>query len=226
MIRDLSEQELGETVAMEHNPQERNISEDLEAANQMYEKLDSDMIGEKIAGITSLAGGPSKDTIAALLTGAADKGIMPKHALQLGDDTMEAIYGQAYNLYNQGRYKEASYIFRLLMLLDYMTSKYILGLAACLHRLKDFKNAANVYLLCGTIDPTNPLPHYHAADCYIQLDVPEMAVFSLGLAINAAGDQPQYAVVKERSQLMKDSLDKEIETRQATSSQAKSEAKS
>ena len=210
---------------MEQNPhQGRNIAEELEAAHRMYEGLDTDTIGEKISSITSLAGGPTKDSIAALLSGAADKGIMPKHALQLGDDTMEAIYGQAYNLYNLGRYKEASYIFRMLMLLDYMTSKYVLGLAACLHRMKDYKNAANVYLLCGTIDPTNPLPHYHAADCYIQLDVPEMATFSLGMAIASAGDQPQYAVVKERSTLMKETLDKQLQERYAEL--AKGDAKS
>lgn len=201
---------------MEQNQKEgKSISEQLEAAHKMYDGLDKDKIGEKISSLTALAGGPTKETIQTLLVGAADKGIMPKHALQLGDDTMEAIYGQAYNLYNQGRYKEASYIFRLIMLLDYMTPKYILGLAACLHRMKDYKNAANIYLLCGTIDVTNPLPHYHAADCYIQLNVPEMAVFSLGLAITAAGDQPQYAVVKERSTLMKESLEKQLEEQMA-----------
>jgi type III secretion system low calcium response chaperone LcrH/SycD len=166
--------------------------------------------GDKIAKLTAAAGGPAKDTVAALLSAAGNKGIMPRHALQLGDDTMEAIYGQGYNLYNQGRYKEASYIFRLLMLLDYMTPKYILGLAACLHRLKDYKTATNVYLLCGTIDATNPLPHYHAADCYIQLGIPLLATFSLGLAIKAAGDQPQYSIVKERATLMREALYKQL----------------
>ena len=135
---------------------------------------------------------------------------MPKQALHLNDETMEAIYGQGYNLYNQGRYKEASYIFRLLMLLDYMTPKYVLGLAASLHRMKEYMTAANIYLLCGTLDATNPLPHYHAADCYMQQNLPVLAVFSLDLAISAAGDQPQYSIIKERATLMRDALDKQL----------------
>lgn len=198
---------------MDEETTHENLSEEVQKAQDLYATLDAEAMEKKVKSITALAGGPTKDTVSALLTAAFEKGVMPKNALKLGDDTMEAIYGQAYNLYNQGRYKEASYIFRLLMLLDYMTPKYTLGLAASFHRLKDFKNAANVYLLCGTIDPTNPLPHYHAADCYLQLKVPEMAIFSLGLAINAAGEQPQYAVVKERASLMKEGLNKEIEER-------------
>lgn len=174
------------------------------------QNIDVSAMGDKVASLFSAAGGPAKDTITALLSQALGKGIMPKQALQLGDDTMEAIYSQGYTLYNQGRYKEASYIFRLLMLLDYTTPKYPLGLAACLHRQKDYKNAANIYLLCGTLDPTNPLPHYHAADCYLQLDYISMALFSLDLAIKAAADQPQYAVVKERSTLMHEALTKQF----------------
>jgi type III secretion system low calcium response chaperone LcrH/SycD len=165
---------------------------------------------EKVTSAVSLAGGPAKDTIKALLTQAMTKGVMPKTALRLGDETMEAMYAQGYNLYNQGKYKEASYVFRLLMLLDYLTPKYTLGLAACLHRLKDYKNAANIYLLCGTLDAQNPLPHYHAADCYIQLGLPPLALFSLDMAITVAADQPQYSVIKERARCMRETVHKEI----------------
>lgn len=187
---------------------QESVPEDVDA---YFEKLTQGQPKEKAAELSRLASGPARDTIKTILFGAVNKGILPKHALRLGDDTMEAIYSQAYTLYNQGKYQDASYIFRLLMLLDYMTSKYILGLAACLHRMKDYKNAANVYLLCSTLDSTNPLPHYHAADCYLQLGFPEMAAFSLGLVLATAGEQPQYAVIKERARLMKETLDKELD---------------
>jgi type III secretion system low calcium response chaperone LcrH/SycD len=190
---------------------EREITPEL---LQQFQKeiasVDASLVTEKVSGAAAHVAMPAKDTITAILTEALNKGVMPKNALHLGDETMEAIYGQGYNLYNQGRYKEASYIFRLLMLLDYMTPKYILGLAASLHRMKDYKAAANVYLLCGTLDGGNPLPHYHAADCYIQLNLPIMAIFSLDLAITAAGTQPQYAVIRERALLMRDTLDKQV----------------
>lgn len=165
---------------------------------------------EKVTSAVSLAAKPAKDTIKALLTQAMTKGMMPKTALRIGDETMEAMYAQGYNLYNQGKYKEASYVFRLLMLLDYLTPKYTLGFAACLHRQKDYKNAANLYLLCGTLDSQNPLPHYHAADCYIQLGALPLAIFSLDMAMVSAGGQPQYSVIKERARLMRETLNKEI----------------
>jgi hypothetical protein len=37
-----------------------------------------------------------------------------------------------------------------------------------------------------------------------------LAIFSLRLAISAAADQPQYAVVKERAILMRDALNKQV----------------
>ncbi len=200
-------------------------SEEIEEFNRSLLKLDTKAFTAKLAEIAKVSGAPAQETMVSLIEGAANKGIMPKQALNIGDDTMEAIYSQGYNLYNQGKYKDASYIFRLLMLLDYITPKYLLGFAACLHRLKDFKNAANVYLLCGTLDTTNPLPHYHAADCYLQLESPELAIFSLDLSINAAADQPQYSVIKERALLMHQALEKQIAERmQQTSPTQKTDA--
>lgn len=176
-----------------------------------FDKLKQGQTKEKVAEINKLASGPAKETVKTILYEAINKGLLPRHALRLEDDTMEAIYSQAYNLYNQGKYKEASYVFRMLMMLDYVTPKYILGLAACLHRMKDYKNAANIYMLCSTLDATNPLPHYHSADCYLQLGFPAMAAFSLGMAIATAKDQPQYAVIKERARLMKETLDAQVD---------------
>lgn len=173
--------------------------------------IDTSAVGEKVSEATAHATGPARDAIASLLTQALNKGLMPKTALRLGDDTMEAIYGQGYNLYNQGKYKEASYVFRLLMMLDYLTPKYSMGLAACLHRMKDYKNAANTYLLSATLDTSNPMPHYHAADCYMQLGVKIAAIFSLNLAIQAAGSQPQYSVIKERATLMRETLNQLVQ---------------
>lgn len=161
--------------------------------------------------INPSSGKQSEATIKHVLEGALKKGIMPKTALKLTDETMEAVYTQGYNLYGQGKYKEASHVFRLLMLLDFTTPKYVLGLAACAHRQKEYENAANLYLVCASLDPTNPLPHFHAADCYLQVKLPTVALFSLTMAINAAADQKQYALVKERAMLMKKALDEQLQ---------------
>lgn len=175
-----------------------------------FDKMDINKLTDTLQKINFGAGKPAEDTLKLIMEKVVAKGIMPKEALRIGDDTMEAIYTQAYNLYNQGRYKESSYIFRLLMLLDYSTPKYTLGLAACLHRMKDYVNASNLYLLCAAFDPKNPMPHYHAADCYLQMNVTELAILSLNMAISVAADQPQYAVLKERATLLKNGLEDQL----------------
>jgi type III secretion system low calcium response chaperone LcrH/SycD len=203
-----------------------------EITKELLEQFNAEMSSEgpskaatKMVIANNLAAGSAAATLKGILSQAINSGIMPRQALKLSDDTMEAIYGQGYNLYNQGKYKEASYVFRLLMLLDYLTSKYMMGLAACLHRLHDYKQAANTYLLCGTLDPKNPLPHYHAADCYLQLQVPMLAILSLGLAVAAAGDQPQYAIIKERASLMRETLTQQLNLNETKPAEAKQDKK-
>lgn len=200
-------------MAKETEPKE-NLSQNDEV-DAYFEQLSKGQPREKVAQLNKLASGPARDTIKTILFESINKGILPRHALRLEDDTMEAIYSQAYTLYNQGKYQEASYVFRMLMLLDYMTQKYILGLAACLHRMKEYKNAANIYMLCSTLDSTNPLPYYHSADCFLQLSMPEMASFALGMAMEIAKDQPQFSVIKERARLMKETLDAELDVKAA-----------
>lgn len=179
---------------------------------------------ETLQRINPTSGKQAQDSIKHILENALKKGIMPKTALKLTDETMEAVYTQGYNLYGQGKYKEASHVFRLLMLLDFTTPKYVLGLAACAHRQRDYENAANLYVLCAALDPTNPLPHFHAADCYLQVKLPSIALFSLNAAIQAAGDQKQYALVKERATLMKKALSEQLDERAKQGQEAKSEA--
>jgi type III secretion system low calcium response chaperone LcrH/SycD len=137
-----------------------------------------------------------------------------KEAMGLTDAMVEGIYGQAYRLYNTGKYKEGSQLFRLLIMLDAKQPKYLLGLAACFHMLKEFKNAIEIYTLCGIIDPESPIPHYHASDCYIQMQDRVSAIIALEMAITRAGERPEYQTLKDRSQLTIENLKKELMPKQ------------
>src|SRR5262245_6805048 len=77
------------------------------------------------------------------------QGMLPKDAIGLDDVAMEGIYAQAYRLYNTGKYLEASQLFRILTMLNTTEPKYTLGLAACFHMVKEYKNAAQTYTMCG-----------------------------------------------------------------------------
>lgn len=138
------------------------------------------------------------------------EGVSPRDAMGLNDQMIEGIYAQAYRLYNTGKYKEASQLFRLLIMLNGAEPKYSLGLAACFHMAKDYSTAAEVYTTCAMIDPTNPIPHYHASDCYIQLGDKISALIALEMAVKRSGTKEEYSQLKDRALMTIESLREEI----------------
>lgn len=167
----------------------------------------------------------SQETIAELMQKTVMSGIRPKTALQLSDEVMEGIYGYAYNMYNRGMYKEASHIFRLLIMLDYTQTKYLMGLGASLHMLKDYQAAVTVYTMAGLMGDNNPLPHYHAADCYLKLDEAAEATFELTQAIAKAGKKPDFKILVERCNLMIESLEPQVKAQYEELKRSEAEAK-
>ncbi len=140
----------------------------------------------------------------------AGNGVTPKDAMGLNDDMVEGIYAQAYRLYNTGKYKEASQLFRLLIMLNGAEPKYALGLAACFHMSKDYETAAEAYSNCGVLEPNNPIPHYHASDCYLQMGDKVSAMIALEMAVKRSGTKPEFVQLKDRALMTIESLKQEI----------------
>jgi len=140
------------------------------------------------------------------------QGLIPKDAMGISNTVLEGIYAQAYRLYNTGKYVEATHLFRMLILINPTEPKYVLGLAACFHMLKEYKNAIQTYTMCSILDPQSPIPHYHSSDCFIQMRDYLSAMLCLEMAINKAGEQPEYAKMKERAMLSLESLKKQQTT--------------
>ena len=134
------------------------------------------------------------------------QGMSPKEAMNISPGYLENIYAQAYRLYNTGKYAEAAHLFRILIMFNAMEAKYMLGLAACFHMLKEYVNAIQTYTMCSALDPQNPIPHYHSSDCFIQMKEYISAMLCLELTIERAGDKPEYAKMKERALLSLESL--------------------
>lgn len=149
-------------------------------------------------------------TMKAAIEKATQKGTSPKDALGLTDAMVEGIYGQAYRLYNTGKYKEASQIFRLLLMLNATEPKYAMGLAACFHMLKEYKSAIDTYSIVAVIDPQSPIPFYHTSDCFIQIGDPVSAIIALEVAVKRAGDKPEFHTLKDRALLTIEGLKKDI----------------
>lgn len=123
-------------------------------------------------------------------------------AIHFPPEQVEFIYSYAVNLYEGGQYKDASRAFFYLEQLDHKDARYAFGYAACLHKLKVFNDAATHYLLAASVDPNNPAPWFHAADCYINLSLPHAARTMLSNAILVAGEHSQYARVKQDAAIL------------------------
>lgn len=170
-------------------------------------------VGTTVAGTegaNKAAADQIKETLDSMYK-AVKQGIMPKQMLNIGDETIEGLYSQAYLLYNQGKFQESAYLFVVLVVLDPHKAKFQLGSAACLHRLGKYEKAAQIYLISSALDPENPLPHFHAADCYIKLNALPLAQMCLKNAIQLCGEKKEFEVVKERAMLMLTAVDEELE---------------
>lgn len=138
------------------------------------------------------------------------QGVLPKDAMKVSPAYLEKMYAQAFTLYNTGKYEEALHIFRMLVMFNGLEPKYMMGLAACLHLMKDYPKAIETYTLCSLLDPTNPMPHYHSSDCFLQMKDSLSAMLSLELTIDSCKERPEYAKIKERAWLSLESLKREL----------------
>ncbi len=148
-----------------------------------------------------------------LLTEKFTKDAAPaKKSMGLSDEMVEGIYGQAYRLYNTGKYEDAAQLFRLLVMVNPSEPRYTLGLAACAHLLKDYKNAIELYTVCSIIDGESPIPLYHVSDCYLQVQDKFSAMIALEMAVKRSGNKPEFQTLKDRAEMTVQSLRKELET--------------
>lgn len=142
--------------------------------------------------------------------GGAKKGSSIKDILGVSDDSAEAIYGQAYLLYTTGKYRDAAEIFKLLIMMNSIESKYVMGLAACYHMLKEYQSAASTYMLVSAVDGQNPLPYFHASDCYIQMGDKVSAALMLEMTLKKVGDNKKFETLKQRATITLAGLKQEL----------------
>lgn len=170
---------------------------------------EDDMIIEAVSKLGDEISPNIKKAIEGVTENVVKGGMAPKDAMGLDEAAIEGIYGHAYRLYNAGKYKDSQLLFRLLITLDPMESKFMMGSAACFHMLQEFSHAASLYAIASMINQENPIPHYHSADCYAKMGLNGAAMNELMLTIVLCGEAPQYAVIKDRSGLMLEQIGKQ-----------------
>lgn len=170
-------------------------------------ELTDEMVYKAMEQVNEKAEPEIQKGIEQLMEAVFRKGIPPKDALGLTDDILEGMYGQAYHQFNNGRYDDASIIFRLLVILNPADARFTMGIAACHHMKHEYPQAAQMYSICGLIDVENPMPFYHASDCWIKQDNIPDAINALNLAVIRCEGKPQYQMILDRCNMAIKSLE-------------------
>lgn len=136
--------------------------------------------------------------------------LFPKDALGLTPQTLEVIYQQGYQFFQNGKYPDALLIFDILRQMDITDPRYSFAIAACYHYSKDYLNAAANYLITQSMDPLNPFLSFHLYDCYKKAGHPISALQSIQEALILAEKSSEYASLKEKIQLEFDHFKEEL----------------
>ncbi len=152
-----------------------------------------------------------KDGLGAIAENMFTKGMVPKDAMGIQDTDAEFLYAQAYQLYNIGKYKDSRSLFGSLMVMDPTEPKYIFGHAASSHMLKQYDTAAKAYVQQAMLSNDDPVPYYHAADCYLQLNDKLSALVTLRIVVKRSTGKPEFETIKERAEMTIKNLEEDLE---------------
>ncbi len=85
------------------------------------------------------------------------------------DETIQELYQLGYNLYLSEEYAKSEPIFQRITIARPMVASYWQGYASSLQMQGKYQEALVPWSMCALVDPTRPLPHYHAAECLFSL---------------------------------------------------------
>ena len=134
----------------------------------------------------------------------AEEGKSLRETLEITDGLLEELYSVAYGYYNQGKYKESLTLFNVLVGANLGTYKYVLGLAATYHQMKEYDRAILCFFLALKVEPNNPIPAFYIADSFMKMNAPERALYFLDHVIGLEGTE--HESLKEKCRLLKKSL--------------------
>lgn len=134
---------------------------------------------------------PFPDDFEAFLEDFIPNTLLKSETLQLAFGVsnleMEELYREAYTFYEEDLFKEASHVFRFLVILDPFTPRYWMGLGATLRLLSKYEKALHAYAVVTLLERQNPEPHFQAYECYKALGDEKEAALALEIARECVG---------------------------------------
>jgi type III secretion system low calcium response chaperone LcrH/SycD len=103
----------------------------------------------------------------------------PEFLPKLVETEEKTLYSQGYSFYQKGHYRQAVEIFRLLTVRNPFEKNYWFSLASALQEEKEYGLALQAWAMTALVEQNNPLPHFHAAECYFSLNQKRDAFLAL-----------------------------------------------
>ena len=135
--------------------------------------------------------------------GKSTDGANQMQVSQFTNEDISLLYSLGYGLYEKGDYKDAKTVFQRLVLARPHEKKYWMGLGAALQMVKEFEDALTSWAMVSLINDHDPLPHFHAAECYLSLKKYDEAT----KAIHCAKERVNYKQYPEH-RLIEDKIKK------------------
>lgn len=124
----------------------------------------------------------------------------------MNDEDLKTVYQRAIELYNSDQAQDASLAFGILIRERPFSKSFWMGLAASRQKLKEFEKALEAYAMTSLIDDQDPLPHYHASQCYVAINNKEEAIKAINLAEALAFNNQKFSGSMDRIQKFKNDL--------------------
>lgn len=127
------------------------------------------------------------------------RGKSAQEVLGFSHETMAKFYRAAYHLFEEHQYVDAANSFLFLVTLDYHQYDYWLGLGMSTQMYGDFEFALDAYEMAANYQIDNPVPYFYMAKCLFAMHERKSAEHALELAIEHAGDIPEYEDLKNQA---------------------------
>lgn len=164
--------------------------------------VDEQMINDLIERYGSELSPAEQEKAHHVLEEVCINGKTPGNVMNISKAILDWSYMNAYKLYQTGNFKDAVPTFRVLVWLDPTRFEFAFGLAACYQMLKDYENAIICYMKLSARFPDNPLPMFHAADCFKKKNLHSVCYAALQEVIRICGNDPRYSKIAEKSRLL------------------------
>lgn len=148
----------------------------------------------------------SEEAIEAMIDRISSCESSMQEELGISDEALEAMYFVGYTKYRNKRYKEAADIFLLIVSINPYLYKAVFALASAKQMLREYQAAVFFYYLAAPLEPENPMPLFHVAECFLALKERELAKDTLKSVTELKNVLPEHESYIERAKVVLENL--------------------